>query len=207
MNAKVSLNLALMNASALYTFGQSVVSKMTGNSNFSSPSPNLNEVAEALQNLQDSTAASLDGSKTAMALRNEHIRLVKLYLTQLGHYVEDTAAGDGGIIVSAGMSVKPPKGPTPLPDVALNLRLDKSDKQGEVILSWDKTAYARSFIIYENTDAQLSESAWTQKDVVCVRKYFLQNVDLTGHYAYRIVSVGIAGKSGASAVSVLPNWF
>ena len=94
----------------LITYADNVVTRMTGNASFPSPTPALATVSAAISDLQNAETATLARTKGAAAIRNaKRATLVRL-LQQLRMYVqsivdgnEDTAAA---VIQSSGFELK-----------------------------------------------------------------------------------------------------
>jgi hypothetical protein len=77
--------------SQLVTFVQNVVTRMTGNPSFPSPSPALATVSTAATELQSAETAALARTKGAVALRNERREALVALLEQLRAYVQAIA--------------------------------------------------------------------------------------------------------------------
>jgi hypothetical protein len=103
----------------LITYASGVVTGMTGNANFPSPSPALAVVATAISEMQTAETAALARTKGAAATRNAKRAVLVTMLQSLRMYVQSIAdqnAENGpAIIQSAGMAVK--KTATRLPRV------------------------------------------------------------------------------------------
>ena len=95
---------------AFITFAQSVVTAMTNNTYFSSPTPPLSTVSAAITALQSAEAAALSRLKGAVTARNDKKAVLVALLQTLRTYVQDTADADAensaAIIQSAGLPVK-----------------------------------------------------------------------------------------------------
>ena len=94
----------------LITYASGVVTGMTGNAAFPSPSPALATVATAITDLQTAETAALARSKGAAATRNARRAVLVTLLQSLRMYVQaiadDHAENAPSIIQSAGMAVK-----------------------------------------------------------------------------------------------------
>jgi hypothetical protein len=96
--------------SALISYAENVVQRMTDSPHFSSPAPTLAVVTAAISDLQAAEAAALSGLKGAAVTRNGKRNALAVILQQLRSYVQlvADAAGDSGleIIESAGFAVR-----------------------------------------------------------------------------------------------------
>jgi hypothetical protein len=113
MKKKVKMGLDAMTVPQLMSYGTHVVTKMTGNTFFSTPNPALVKVTNAVTALQSSFNNAQGAGPGQTATMNQNKELLKTLLSALGHYVEDVAndpvnsiTGAEAIILSAGMEVK-----------------------------------------------------------------------------------------------------
>jgi hypothetical protein len=103
----------------LITHAQAIVTAMTGNASFPTPTPTLAVISTAISALQTAETAALSRVNGAVAVRDDkRAALVKL-LKQLTAYVQTVVDADvetaGAIIQSAALAVK--KAPTRKPRV------------------------------------------------------------------------------------------
>ena len=96
--------------SAVITYAQGIVSAMTGNAAFASPTPPLATVSSAIADLQVAETAALSRVKGAVATRNEKRTALVTLLHQVRGYVQTTADASvdtsTSIIESAGIAVR-----------------------------------------------------------------------------------------------------
>lgn len=95
---------------ALIVFSQSVITKMTGNASFPSPTPTLAVVAQATNDLATAETAANARTKGAVSSRNEKKAALLTLLRQLMGYVQSVADANveqgASIIESASFSVR-----------------------------------------------------------------------------------------------------
>ena len=105
----VTLKLPL-GVSALVTYSQNIVKRMTANPAFPNPTPSLAAITQAVDDLQAAEAAALSRLKGAVATRNDKRTALVLLLKQLrGHIqsVADASTDNGAAIIeSAGVAVR-----------------------------------------------------------------------------------------------------
>jgi len=105
----VILNLP-RRTSALITYTQTVVTAMTNNPYFATPSPALTEVSAAGTALQAAETTAATRVKGAAVVRNDKLEALVTLLRQLQGYVQKTADADpengAAIIQSAGLRVR-----------------------------------------------------------------------------------------------------
>jgi hypothetical protein len=94
----------------LITFADGVVTAMTGNASFPSPSPALAAVSAAITDLQTAETAALARTKGAVSTRNAKRAVLVTMLQSLRMYVQAIADANGenapAIIQGAGIAVK-----------------------------------------------------------------------------------------------------
>jgi hypothetical protein len=94
----------------LIASGNSMVSRMTGNPAFPTPSPPLATVAAAITDLQDAETAAAARTKGAVTVRNDKRAALVALLLQLKSYVQNQADANlengAAIIESAGIAVR-----------------------------------------------------------------------------------------------------
>jgi hypothetical protein len=95
---------------ALITYAQGIVTRMTGNPAFATPTPPLSAVTAAIGDLQTAETAALSRLKGAVAIRNEKRAALVALLEQLRGYVQaqaDANVENGtSIIEGAGIAVR-----------------------------------------------------------------------------------------------------
>jgi len=113
MKAKSNLMLAKLSTEQLIVFALNIVSKMTDNSNFSSPNPALSAVTDASNALQVAYDNAKGGGPAQTSVMHQKRTALELLLTALGHYVEyqandpaNAAAGAEAIVLSSGLNIK-----------------------------------------------------------------------------------------------------
>jgi hypothetical protein len=105
----VTLNLP-RRIPALISYAQSVLTAMTNNPNFPTPTPALTEVSAAITALQSAEAAALSRVKGAVVTRNDKKAALVAVLQEVRGYIQkvaDTNADNSAnIITSSGLPIK-----------------------------------------------------------------------------------------------------
>ncbi len=103
-----------VSVSALITYARAMVTRMSGNASFPTPTPQLAMVMQAIDELQTAETAALARTKGAATTRDDKRAALVLLLHNLRSYIQVTAnaSPDNGaaIIESAGVAVR--KAPT-----------------------------------------------------------------------------------------------
>ncbi|MGD0529280.1 MAG: fibronectin type III domain-containing protein [Polyangiaceae bacterium] len=95
---------------ALISYATSVVTAMTGNPSFSTPTPTLAEITTAIAALQAAQSAALARTKGAVTTRNDKKAALVSLLQQLKAYIQTTADANpensAALVQSAGVSLR-----------------------------------------------------------------------------------------------------
>src|SRR5438132_4349765 len=102
----VKLSLSWKSIPVKVKFGRDVVIAMTGNANFTTPSPTLAAITTVTDELETASAAAAAGGVLQTALMHEKEAEWDLLMTALGAYVDNVAAYSESVILSAGMETK-----------------------------------------------------------------------------------------------------
>lgn len=113
----VVLRLAKLSISEIVSKARFIVTSMTGNPYFTSPTPTLSSILAAATALEDAAEDARVGSKEDTAVMNKRRDELDALLSNAGLYVQSVANNDpdiGDIIIySAGMDVKHNEGGQP----------------------------------------------------------------------------------------------
>lgn len=161
----VKLGLKFLNVLALIAFARLIVTKMTGNANFTTPDPALADITAAADKLEGSKQA-VDAAKSTLAQRvatqdTDESALQEL-LTNEGKYVDIKASGDKAKIESAGMPVADEATPVgEMPQVS-DLSLTHGDSPGEVDAQWHPVKKRKNYTVQVTTDP-IGATAWVTR--------------------------------------------
>lgn len=206
--ARVRLNLRGLSIPAKIAKGRHIVTSMTENKNFASPTPSLTDVTAAVDALE-TAAAQVQSARSEITTRtatqeNAESALDQV-LTQLAAYVESIAGKDDTLITSAGMETKAaPSAPT-LPSVPQAVSAAQGDHDGELLLWWKPVANARSYVIESSTDPATTTS-WEHAGIATAATKTITNLKSGTRFWFRVAAVGAGGQSGWSehATKVAP---
>ena len=115
-NRRVIINYSQFSVAELIALTWFILSKMTGNSNFTTPDPTLVEVKETVEKLETKNTAAMDGGRTAHAEMIEAKEKLLETLRSLGLYVEKTSKRNLAIMLSSGFPISSVPNPRNLPD-------------------------------------------------------------------------------------------
>lgn len=206
--SKVKLELNRKNPAQKIEMGKTVVTKMTGNATFATPNPALANVTTAITNLT-TASAELEAARKTVELKMNALAQAEgtldLLLTQLGNYVENVSNGDEAKILSAGMDVQKERTMATAIDKVAYVNATIGDNSGEIDLSWDKVAGAKSYVV-ETALSSMNPLEWKHMLVSTKSKAEIVNLMPGTGYQIRVAAVGAAGQGSWSdpVVKVAP---
>jgi hypothetical protein len=206
--SKIKLNLNKLSIPDKIHKAEQIVLKMTGNPNFPAPSPALSAITTAAHELRTAYAdsqAARQTQKEKTATQNTKEDILDELLTQEAAFVESVAGSDEEIILSAGMDMRasgvpassPPEQPQSLAPFA-------GDRDGEIDLTWERVAGAKSYIVEKSSDPQAA--SWQHAGVVTKAMFTAEGLTSGSRCWFRVAAVNNNGQSGWSdpAVKIAP---
>jgi hypothetical protein len=195
--SKVKLELNRKSVSQKIDLGKTIVTKMTGNATYATPNPPLAGITAAVNALSGATAEvelarkNLEAKYNALNVAETAFDTV---VTQLGNYVENISNGDEAKILSAGMDVrKEASSPGTLPDKVASVNATVGDSAGEIDLSWDKVAGAKSYVV-ETALSSMDPMEWKHMLVSTRSKAEVAALKTGASYHIRVAAVGSTGQ-------------
>ncbi|MFZ4798600.1 MAG: fibronectin type III domain-containing protein [Bacteroidia bacterium] len=169
--------------------GQRIVTKMTGNPNFATPTPTLKEVDDAKTAYETALTTAANGNTNDTDIKNKKRSVLEDLLHRLGLYVELTANGDEAILFSSGFDLQKEKaavGVLPKPE---NLKVSMGANPGTIKLVVNSIANANSYVFEYTLAPVTNDSKWI---ILPISK---ANIEITGlvsgqQYAFKVSGVG-----------------
>lgn len=197
---KVKLGLRDLTVAEKVQYARQIVTDMTGNTNFTTPSPTLASVTTGAGDLEtafNTAQTARDNAKTKTATQNDKETHLDLLLSQLGHYVESTSGGNETVITSSGMQLKAHGSPIGELARVTSLSATTADNEGEIDLHWDKVSNARSYEIEKCADP-ISSTGWLHIGISTKSQYAALNLISGTKFWFRVAAVGAAGQGSWS---------
>jgi hypothetical protein len=199
--AKIRLNLGSLTIAEKIAKALQIVTSMTGNARFATPSPALPTITTAANELKtaaDDVQAVRQLGKEKTAVQNQKEDTLDKLLTQLSGYVESVAGDDEQLILSVGMDMRasavasssPPTQPQGVSATA-------GDRDGEIDLSWDPVTGAKSYVIEQCLDPSTA-NGWTHGGVGTRSSFTAQSLNSGTRYWFRVAAINVNGQSGWS---------
>jgi hypothetical protein len=206
--ARVRLNLRSLSITDKIAKGRHIVTSMTDNKNFPSPTPPLTEMTAALNALEE-TFTQVQSARSEVTTRTaaQDTAEAKLdqMLTQLAAFVESVAGKDDTLITSVGLEVKAAPSTPTLPSVPQSLSAAAGAHDGELLLSWKPVPNAKSYLIESSTDPA-TVTSWEHVGVATSATKTISNLKSGTRFWFRVAALGAGGQSGWSehATKVAP---
>lgn len=203
----VKLALVGLTPAQLVERARAIITALTGNTDFPTPTPTLAEVGTAADAVEAADTAVLNnGGRQDYLTRREREQELRDKLTLLGAYVQVTSGGDPEKILSAGYRFRKAPQPVGLVEAPGNLRAEPSSLSGMIHLRWDRV---RGRLFYE---AQINDGdpldASNYKPLVSQGSNTYDAAGLTSGkpYTFRVRAVGAAGPGPWSDPATTKPW-
>ncbi len=166
----------------------SIISNMTGNANFPTPTPTLAVVEAAADNYSSALVKALTGNRADVADKNAKRAELENVLRSLCTYVNLTANGDVTKLLTSGFDVS--KDPQPVvltrPE---NLRVENGAASGTLLVSVKAVKGAHAYFHEYTTDATMAPGSWVSTTGTTSRMQFANLQPGTTYYC-RVGAVG-----------------
>lgn len=103
--ARTIFDFTKLSDTVLDTVADNILNKMTGNTNFATPNPDLATLETYLQEYRTALVNAALGDRQMVEVKNQKRRQLERTLRALAMYVDPIANGDVSIILSAGFGV------------------------------------------------------------------------------------------------------
>ena len=187
---KAISNFSKLSDGNLESKTHSIISNMTGNANFPTPVPTLNELEAAADNYSSALVKALTGNRTDVADKNAKRAALLDLLRSWGLYVNLTANGDASMILSSGFDIS--KDPQPVvltrPE---NVRVDYGTAPGSLLLSVKAVKGAYAYFHEYTTDATMAPNSWVSTSGTTSKLEFTNLQPGTTYYC----RVGVIGTN------------
>ena len=160
--ARVALSFARKIDTDLIAFVRNVITLMTGNATYPTPSPTLATVTTSVNDFETAVHDALDGGKIAIATRNAARQALLALMRQLAAYVQGNCDSELLALLSSGFDAvraPSPVGTLPAPQ---NPRLGLTDKSGELLFRFDRVKNANNYSIQT---APAATGPWEDEDL------------------------------------------
>lgn len=192
---KTVLKISHLPVPDLIQRARQIVVQMTGNANFTTPSPTLANITGAANAAETAYEAALDGGKTLKAVARAKEQVLRNLLTLLASYVDNVSQGDTIKILSSGMFVKSPATAHVVPAQPVIVKAVPGVHSGEVRIRVNRVAHANTYKVEANIG---DGGVWQLAGIFTQSKMVIDS--FTPHSVIR-VRVTAIGPGGTSQVS------
>lgn len=200
--AQVKLGLDDKSPVQLVDYTRNVVSGMTGNAHFPSPSPALTALSTGAKNLEDANLNILDleaQMRSAYTDRDAVMLGLKKQLSDEGAYVQVASGGDADTIRSANMEVRDEAKPIGILPAPEKISLVDGHEDGSVEAHCSRVRGASSYVWQSCVGNDPIAGVWSGKEVSTRTSMVLSGFALGQRVWVRGAGVGAAGPGDWSA--------
>jgi hypothetical protein len=206
--SRIKLNLKQLSATEKIAKAKRIVTALTGSADFTTPTPGLASITSAINAYEAATTATQAARQEVKSSFSDQVvkedELDQL-LKQLAAYVESVAGTNDSLIQSVGMDTRlAAAAPTKLlPPTGLSA--SAGDNDGEIDLSWEKVAKAKSYLIEKCADPPTA-AGWVHAGAATRTAATVSGLSSSSRYWFRVAGVGAFGPSGWSdpATRIVP---
>ena len=196
LKLRVSLACLQYSLAVYILFVRQVILKMTGNANYSTPTPPLVDVDKGVGDLQTKAEAAHGGGRTAMAARDASWDASIMQVRSLANYVQLNCENDLTILLSSGfLSTKTPVpvGPLPAPE---NLRASYNGASGQLYLRFNRVLGVTAGYTIQQAESQ--DGPYVEIANHSKTKFLVKGLTPAKTYWFRVCANGTVGPSGWS---------
>lgn len=198
---KIKLNFSRLPVTEKIAKARQIVTALTGNASFPTPTPALAGVTTAINDLEAAFTASQAARQEAKLKttdQNSKEDIVDRLLTQLASYVEAVAGDNESLIQSAAMDLRAaPVSATDTPPRPNALAVTAGDTDGEVDLTWDTIEGGKSYVVEKSVDPP-TPTSWGHAGVSTKSRTTINGLTSGTRYWFRVAAVNARGQGGWS---------
>ena len=207
--ARIKLSLNRLSLSERIAKARQIVTSLTGNSSFPTPTPALTAMSTAIAEAETAAAEAQQArqiAKEKTSIQNQKDEALSKMISQLAAHVESVAGDDERMILSAGMDTRERAvAATATTSEPQGLSVSAGDRDGELDLSWDKVAGAKSYVVEKSADPPTA-TGWSHAGVSTKSTFTVTGLTSGTRYWFRVAAVNTNGQSGWSdpAMKIAP---
>lgn len=199
MKSNIKLSLYRLNPVSVLMLLINVISKMTGNANFTTPKVALADMQARADELTVAIEEALAGSRKAKSHRDDLVASAKEDLAAQADYVRSICGGDRTMLLSSGFELSKQRTPVGLPAVPPNLRTRMTGKRGQMEVRHDSVHGAHGYELLMTDKDPETHDTWTTMGYSTRVKQMVEGLDSYKAYWFCVVAIGTAGESAKSA--------
>jgi hypothetical protein len=188
-SVKVLTDFSKVRDAALPIHALSIVEKMTGNENYPSPVPTLDEVRAAIDAYNEAHALGFNSGMEKTFIKRTKRRELEDLLQSLAWYVQAHCRNDRTILLSSGFDPRRPRGPVGVLDRPSRFSVEDGYGPGSIKLRVAKISGASSYIFEYATMPVNDTTQWTTR-VGTARTCVIEGLSSGTRYAFRVAGAG-----------------
>jgi hypothetical protein len=180
-----------------------ILSSLTENFNFTSPSPGLEVLAEARDAYSLSLTGARKGTRSEISIKKQKRAELIAVLNRLATYVNFIANGDRSILQTSGFDVNSENEPFPSLTRPTKVVISNGENPGELNVSVEKVPGALAYIYQYTLDPSLAEDSWQSKNSTYC-KTTIKGLQQMKRYWIRVAVLGVKEQMMYSDVHLKP---
>lgn len=200
--SKVKLNIKGLSVTELVARARQIAASLTNNPHFANPQAIVTQItgaADAAETGHADAQAARQNSLTKTSISRDLTATLEGVLRQAAGYIESVAGDNESIILSTGLSLRTttPAHSTGHTTAPTGLSASAGDHEGEIDLSWDRVANAKSYVIERSSDPP-TPTSWAHEAVSAKSSATITGLSSGTRYWFRVAAVTSSGQSGWS---------
>lgn len=189
---RASLGFARKIDTDLIAFTRNVITLMTGNTHYPTPSPALAMITTSVNDFETAVQTALDGGKIAIATRNASRNELLSLLRQLAAYVTGNCKADVVTLISSGFRAVKTPSPVGVLSAPQNLRLEYTGMSGQLLLRFDRVQNANNYTVQT---AENANGPWQDQSLSTTSRVRIEDLTPGKVYWVRACANGSQGPS------------
>lgn len=188
---KIKFNSPRLSDSNLESLALAIATAMTGNTHFPEPTPSLAALNESIKAFSDGLALAKTRDKVKVAVKNTLREELLLNLRRMASYCSMVADRDRAKLVSSGFPVTAESVAVKILAVPENFTVQAGTNSGEAIVSINRIANAKAFLLYYKPVA--SNGEWIHV-TNSLPRFTLTGLEALAPYQFKMVVIGTRGQ-------------
>ncbi len=195
----VTLGLARITPTVLLVKARNIVTKLTGNLAYATPTPALAAVTAASDALEAAiNAQQLNPGPGELIDRDLAFDKLKGLLTDLGGYIQAASNGDLELIKSAGCVVRKTSGPVGMMPKPKDVVAENSLLHGRIDVRWRGVRGRNMYELEICSGDPNMEDNWKPLALTSKNRHTADGLKSDGVYYFRVKALGAAGAGPVS---------
>ncbi len=210
--SKVKLGWSALTIPQKIVKANSVRTTMAVNADvYVTPDPPLADIEAAVGALADAQSEAIKGGTDRTITRNARLSELTELMNKLVDYVQLTSGGIDENIAKAGMEVRKPREPWPVPERVSGLEAVPGGNPGTILLTWEAARYRKQYVVEMFVEggttppddpldpgAGSDSGAWEVLTITGKRSYLAVGLQQGKLYRFRVAGINSTGMGDYS---------